>query len=172
LGLAVLAVWTLAIGAQTTGAAGGGYVPVHAYDAARDAGQDIRAAEAEARRTGRNVLVEVGGNWCIWCRIMDNFFQQHGDLAELRAQNYVVVFVNFSPENKNEAALGRYPKIPGYPHLFVLDGEGRLLHSQDTSALEEGRGYNAERMREFLAKWGPAKTAADRPGSQKRAGDR
>ena len=138
-----------------TAQADGKYVAVHVYDPARNADQDIRGALAEARRTGRNVLVEVGGTWCIWCRIMDNFFHEHADLADLREKNYVLVFVNFSPDNKNEAVLSRYPKVAGYPHLFVLDNEGKLLQSQDTSVLEEGRGYNEERMRAFLVKWAP-----------------
>ncbi len=137
--------------------AGGPYMPVHVYDPARNAQQDIRNAAAEARRTGRNVLVEVGGTWCIWCRIMDTFFTQHPDLAELREKNYVLVFVNYSPENKNEAVLSKYPKVAGYPHLFVLDPKGKLLQSQDTSVLEEGRGYNEQRMREFLINWAPKK---------------
>lgn len=144
-----------ALNGTQTAKAEGKYEPVRVYDPARNADQDLRNAVAEARRTGRNVLVEVGGNWCIWCRMMDNFFHEHTDLAELREKNYVLVFVNFSPDNKNEAVLSRYPKVAGYPHLFVLDNEGKLLQSQDTSVLEEGRGYNAERMRTFLVKWAP-----------------
>ena len=41
--------------------------------------------------------------------------------------------VNWSKENKNEALLSKWPKIDGYPHLFVLDADGRLVHSQDTA---------------------------------------
>ena len=135
--------------------AGNSYVPVHVYDPARNAAQDLRDAAAEARRTHRNVLVKVGGNWCIWCRIMDTFFTEHPGLAELRDRNYVLVYVNFSPDNKNEAVLTTYPPIPGYPHLFVLDGRGKLLRSEDTSSLEQGRGYNEQRMKEFLEQWAP-----------------
>ena len=131
------------------------YVPARAYDPSRNAEQDILDAQAEAKRTGKNVLIEVGGKWCIWCRIMDGFFQQHPDLSELREKNFVTVAVNFSPDNQNKAVLSRFPKIPGYPHLFVLDADGTLLHSQNTSDLEEGRGYNAKRFQKFLLKWSP-----------------
>ena len=131
------------------------YAPVHVYDPARDAAKDIAAATAEAKRTGRHVLVEVGGKWCGWCRILDRFFDDNKSLSDLRDRNYVLLKVNFSPENENKAALSKYPPVPGYPHLFILDGAGALLHSQDTGALEEGKGYSLAKFREFLEKWAP-----------------
>jgi thiol:disulfide interchange protein len=137
------------------------------YDPSRNAEQDILNAQAEAKRTGKNVLVEVGGNWCIWCRYMHDFFVQHADLAALRDKNYVLVDVNFSPENENKDVLSRYPKIPGYPHLFVLDADGKLLHSQNTSELEQGRGYNPDKMKEFLVKWSPGNGDAQKSAAAK-----
>jgi hypothetical protein len=60
----------------------------------------------------------------------------------------------WSPENQNEEVLSKYPKIPGYPHLFVLDKNGKLIHSQDTSELEDGRkSYNLEKFTAFLKEW-------------------
>jgi len=76
------------------------------------------------------------------------------DLSEGLHKGFLVVKVNWSKENKNEAVLSRYPKIPGYPHLFVLDRNGKLLHSQDTSELESGKGYDHARVTAFLKKWG------------------
>jgi thiol:disulfide interchange protein len=131
------------------------YVPVLKYDPKRDAALDITEAAAEAKRTNKRVLVEVGGEWCIWCHMMDDFFEKHPEVLGLREKNFVMVKVNFSDENKNEQVLSRYPEIPGYPHLFVLDGDGKLLHSQDTSELEEGRGYNLTRFTAFLEQWAP-----------------
>jgi hypothetical protein len=63
--------------------------------------------------------------------------------------------INYSPDNKNTAFLSKYPAIPGYPHLFVLESDGTLLQSQDTSPLEEGGSYNLDRMIAFLNKWAP-----------------
>ncbi len=154
--------WALVVAAQEAKPATG-YTPVRVYDPSRNAAQDLLDAQAEAKATGKNVLVEVGGKWCVWCRIMDSFFEQHPDMAELRDKNYVTVYVNFSKENENQAVLGRYPEIRGYPHLFVLSSEGKLLHSQNTSELEEGRGYNLHRFRDFLLKWAP--TPASRAAS-------
>lgn len=132
------------------------YIPVLAYDPARNADQDIQQAVNEARRTNRRVLVEVGGLWCIWCHYMDEFFDKHPDMLALREKNFVMVKVNMSDENKNAEVLSRYPKVAGYPHIFVLDKDGKLLHSQDTEKLEQGKGYNPEKFKAFLTDWATA----------------
>jgi len=123
------------------------------FDPARDADADIRAAVAEASKTGKRVLLDVGGEWCIWCRRLDTLFTTHDDLRSFRDAHYVVVKVNWSPENKNELVLARYPKVAGYPHLFVLDAEGKLVHSQNTGDLEKGKGHDPVKVMEFLKQW-------------------
>lgn len=135
---------------------GSGYTPVHAYDPARDAEKDIREAVAEASRTNKRVLVEVGGLWCIWCRTMDKYFDEHKELTAYREEHFVMVKVNFSPENENKAALSKYPEVPGYPHIFVLGPDGALLHSQDTGQLESGKSYDLDKLTAFLHKWAPS----------------
>src|SRR4051794_2961644 len=67
------------------------YVPVIKYDPARNADQDIKAGVAEAKRTGKRVLLEVGGQWCIWCHIMDEYFEKHPDLLAFREKNFIMV---------------------------------------------------------------------------------
>jgi len=129
------------------------YVPVHAYDPARDAARDIEAAGVEARRTHKRILVEVGGNWCSWCRLMDRFYQQHAELLALRERHFILVKADYSSENKNKAVFSKFPKIPGTPHIFVLDEDGKLLHSQNTDELEQGQGYNLEKFTAFLKTW-------------------
>lgn len=156
---AVLSVWQLspAHAPHGAGAAQTKSVPVHEYDPRRDAAADIEQALAEARRSRKNVLLEVGGKWCIWCRIMDDYFEKNADVLRLREDGYVMVKINFSPENENRAALSKYPDIPGYPHIFVLDAGGELLHSQNTGELEAGKSYDRAKMVAFLRKWAPAK---------------
>ena len=132
-----------------------GYVPVTEFDPSRDAAQDIDAAVAEAKHSGRRVLLDVGGEWCIWCKKLDQFFDRNEDVAGFLRQNFVVVKVNFSPRNKNERVLSRYPDIPGFPHLFVLDDAGRLLRSQDTAELEEGDHHDRGKVLAFLRRWAP-----------------
>jgi thioredoxin-related protein len=133
------------------------YVPVTQYDPKRNGDQDIQEAMVEAKRTKRRILLEVGGEWCSWCHRLDEFFTAHPELIALRDKNYVTVKINFSEENPNKEVLSRYDTIPGYPHIFVLDSNGKLLHSQNTSPLESGKSYDLERITVFLNDWAPQK---------------
>lgn len=134
------------------------YTPVTKYDPKRDAARDIDAAVAEAKRTNRRILLEVGGEWCSWCHILDEYFDKHPDLTARRDKNFVTVKINFSDENPNKEVLSRYGEIDGYPHIFVLDSDGKLLHSQGTAVFEEGRGYVLERLTTFFTHWAPRPT--------------
>ncbi len=126
------------------------------FDPTRDAAKDLQNAIARAKSEGKRVLVDVGGNWCGWCREMERFIDSHPDLKTLRAKHFVTVKVNWSPENQNRAVLSKYPKVDGYPHLFVLDADGNLLQSQDTSAIEDGKkSYDLAKFTAFLERWRP-----------------
>jgi thiol:disulfide interchange protein len=129
------------------------------FDPARDPAKDVAAAAAAAKEQGKRVLVDVGGEWCVWCHLMDDFFAANADVRAVLDANYVMVKVNWSPQNKNEAFLGTLPPIKGYPHLFVLDGDGKLVHSQETGVLEQGRGYDKARFLAFLRKYAPPRSA-------------
>jgi thioredoxin-related protein len=132
----------------------GQYQPVKQYDPKRDAAKDIDTAIVEAQRTGKHILLVVGGEWCSWCHTLDNYFESHPQLLELRDRNYITVKVNWSPENMNEKALSRYPAINTYPYFFVLDKDGKLLQAQRTGLLEDGSSYNMQKVSAFLTKWG------------------
>ena len=132
------------------------YIPVASYDPKRDAAQDIQDAIKEAERTDKRILLEVGGEWCSWCHTLDKFFETHPDLLSLRDKNFITVKVNFSEQNENKDVLSRYDPIRGYPHIFVLERDGKLLHSQNTGVLESGKSYDLERLTVFLTNWSPA----------------
>jgi thioredoxin-related protein len=139
--------------AQKTGKPASVYVAVDRFDSTRDAARDIREAIVEAKGSGRRILLDVGGGWCIWCHRLDAYFGEQKDLADYMHKHFVVVKVFYSREYKNEAVLSQYPKIPGYPHLFVLENDGTLLFSQDTGKLELGKGYDRAKVQVFLRQW-------------------
>ena len=123
------------------------------FDPARNAAEDVARAVAMAKAQGKRVIVDVGGEWCTWCHIMDRFIATNADVRALIDAKYVWVKVNFSKENRNKALLSHWPRIGGYPHLFVLDASGKLVHSQDTGVLESGRGYDKGKFVAMLRKW-------------------
>jgi hypothetical protein len=84
---------------------------------------------------------------------MDEFVQTNGPVSAILREEFVIMKVNMSNENKNEEFLGRYPNVPAYPHLLVLDSDGTFLHSQGTGELEEGKGYDEKVFVAFLDEW-------------------
>jgi len=132
------------------------YTAVNAFDSARDAAADIQRALVEARRTGKRILIDVGGEWCSYCHSLDQLFQQHPDLLKLREENFITVPVYYGDEKKNEQALSPYSKLLGIPHFFVLDQDGKLLHSQHVAELQADGNYSPDKMKAFLKEWSPA----------------
>ncbi|HRK21458.1 MAG TPA: thioredoxin family protein [Fimbriimonadaceae bacterium] len=123
------------------------------FDPKRDAAKDIANAISKATKENKRIILDVGGEWCGWCHKLDEFFATNAEAKKLLKDHYIVVKVNFSPENKNETVLSKYPEIKGYPHLFVLEKDGKLLHSQDTGLLETGPAHDAAKVIPFLKKW-------------------
>lgn len=107
------------------------------FDPKRDPNLDLQNAIAQAQKENKRIILDVGGEWCGWCRAMDFYFMKNPGLAKLRDKNYVWVKINMSEENENKEFLSKYPEIKGYPHLFVLEKDGLLLHSQNTEELEK-----------------------------------
>ena len=136
------------------------YVPVHSFDSKRDAESDIKAAIAEAQRTGKRILLDIGGDWCQYCNQMDDFFRVHPELLQLRDDKFLTVAIYYGDDNKNKPALSQYSKVLGIPHFFVLEKDGTLLHSQHVLDLRQGGDYDANKMKRFLLAWAPSTTSA------------
>jgi thioredoxin-related protein len=136
------------------------YTPVTKFDPKRDAARDIDDAVTEAKRSNRRILLVVGGEWCSWCHTLEAYFSAHPELKALRDKHFVTVKINYSEENPNKEVLSRYAPIEGYPHIFVLESDGKLLHSQETGVLENGRSYDLEKLTTFLTRWAPVGTGA------------
>ena len=140
--------------------AGRGVTVIHhqeEFDPKRDAAQDIRSAMVQAQKEHKHILLDVGGQWCIWCCMLDTLYMKNPDLSDYLYRHYIVVKVNVSKENKNTEVLSHYPEVAGYPHLFVLDKNG-TFESQDTSELElpggsAVRGHDKAKVFAFLRKW-------------------
>lgn len=147
--VALLAFAPIELSAQTLSApyVNGGYDP-HA-NPYRDLERALDRAEAENKR----VLIVVGGDWCGWCDVLDNFLMRHSDVRAAFEDSFVVLKVNMSRENENAAFLSGFPESAGYPDFFILDSNGAYLGRQRTDVLERGRDYDAARMLGFAQRW-------------------
>jgi len=129
---------------------------VDVYDPARDPAEDMKQAIVIAQNENKRIMLELGGNWCIWCKYMDDFYATHSEILQYRVENYVLVKINVSEENMNEEFLSQYPEAAGYPHIYILNADGTFLHSQNTAELEDGAdSYVPEVFMTFLQKWAP-----------------
>lgn len=123
------------------------------FNPAQDAASDLRAALLDARRSGRRVLLDVGGDWCVYCLQLEEFFRTNRDLAALRDRSFVTVHVYFGDTRQTARILAGLPPVLGIPHFYVLDDTGALLHSQHVTELREGPGYSATKIATFLKVW-------------------
>ena len=152
---------TLAVAAGVAVAAGdSSKLPPAGYDESRDPAADLKAAVSQAQRENKRILLEVGGEWCIYCRILNKVIHDDERLTQRLRDGFVVVKVNFSDKVKNEAFLSRYPQIPSYPHLFLLESDGALLLSQTPDDFMKDDKYVPDLILAFLKKWEPKRGGA------------
>lgn len=128
------------------------------YNATENAEEKIAELVKKAKAENKNIILQAGGNWCIWCLRFNNFVQTTPELKEIVDQNYLYYHLNYSPENKNEKVFAKYDNPGakfGYPVFIVLDQNGKMIHTQDSAVLEEGKGYSKEKVKDFFSKWVP-----------------
>ncbi len=128
------------------------------YDPSLDGMKQIREAVGKAGKEGKHVLIQYGGNWCPWCIKFDAFCKADTSITNIIAKNYIPVKLNYDPANKNDEAndyLGN-PSRFGFPVLIIVDAKGKVLHIQDSGLLEEGPGYNKQKVTGFFTQWTPA----------------
>lgn len=125
------------------------------YDEHADAMHQIDSAIVLAQRSGRQVLCQVGGNWCPWCLRFAHFADTNASIHKIIHDNYVYIHINYSKENKNPEVMRRLhnPARFGFPVFVILDKEGNPIHIQNSAYLEEGKGYSPKKVEEFLLNW-------------------
>ena len=128
--------------------------------------EQIEQAVVKAKSEGKFVVCQVGGNWCIWCLRFADFITNDTTISKLVDDNFVYIHVNYNPRKSEGEAKAQLAKTMlkrlnnparfGFPVFVVLDESGRVLHIQDSSFLEEGEGYDKEKVIRFFKSWTPA----------------
>jgi thioredoxin-related protein len=139
------------------------------YDPSLDGMKQIKEATALAAKEGKHVLVQYGGNWCSWCIKFDAFCKADTAISKVIADNYIPVKLNYDQTNKNDAAnafLGN-PTRFGFPVFIIIDGKGNVIHIQDSSLLEEDKGYSKNKVIGFFKGWTAAAIVPQAPKSAK-----
>ena len=127
--------------------------------------EQIDQALVKAKTEGKFVVCQVGGNWCPWCLRFADFITNDTTISKIIDENFEYIHVNYNPRksegeaNARQAAAlmkrldncGRF----GFPVFVVLDEDGKVIHIQDSSFLEEGQGYHQEKVLRFFKNWTP-----------------
>ncbi|MCP3734226.1 thioredoxin family protein [Sphingomonas sp. RP10(2022)] len=126
------------------------------YDGAADAKAAVAAAKARALKGHKKLLIDLGGNWCLDCRLLAGVM----DLPAMRgfvARHYEVVTVDIGRFDKNLDIPARYGikgRLAGVPALLIVDPKtDRVVNSGRETALADARSLSPQGLADWLAQW-------------------
>lgn len=127
------------------------------YDESIDPFAQIDQAVAQANQAQKLVVCQLGGNWCPWCIKFAKFIQDDEEIRTFVEENFVYIHVNYKSRQdelaqKVSSRLGNAGRF-GFPVLVVLNQDGSVLHIQNSAYLEEGQGYNRDKVLDFFKQW-------------------
>jgi thiol:disulfide interchange protein len=132
-------------------------VPDAPFAVNANANADVDAAFARARKDGKRVMIDLGGNWCADCRILSGLME----LPEMRAflaSHYELISVDVGRFDKNlqvPARFGITTRLEGVPAILVATPDGRLVNAGRISAIEDARHMTPQALADWLAQWTP-----------------
>lgn len=126
------------------------------YDEAASADTAVAAAKTRARKSGKLLLIDLGGNWCLDCRILAGTM----DVPQLKtwlARRYDVVLVDVGRFDKNlqiPAHYGITSRLEGVPSVLIVDPRtDRLVNRGKIAALADARSMTPQALADWLAHW-------------------
>lgn len=97
--------------------------------------EDFAAAQAQAKKTKRNILIDfTGSDWCPPCKALHRNVLSKKSFEDYAKKNLVLVVADFprsKPQSKEQKAknrvLAKKFQIRGYPTVVVLSPDGKVL---------------------------------------------
>ncbi len=122
------------------------------YDKKRNPHKDLAVSMEKAKKSGKKILMMVGGEWCKWCGQLDNFLDDHEAVAKDFYTSFEVLRVYYGKgiSKEGKSLLTQFPAPKGTPHFYVLDSHAKLLKSVDTGKLERGYSYHKKKFIGFI----------------------
>jgi len=126
------------------------------YDEKANANAQVAAAKARAKAQRKLLLIDLGGNWCLDCRLLAGTM----DTAALKTfldKHYVVVTVDIGRFDKNlqvPAHYGITKRLEGVPNLLIVNPRtDTLINAGRTAALADARSMSPQGLADWLAQW-------------------
>ena len=125
------------------------------YDESLDGMKQIQEAVAKAKKENKNVLIQVGGEWCKYCIKLHDWIDNDVFVKSTVDKYYEYINVNYSNGNKNEEAMEflRWPQRFPFPTLYIVSKDGVLLHTQKIEPLTTKDEYDRNKFVTFLKEW-------------------
>ena len=126
------------------------------YDEQADAHKDIAAALALAKKDGKNVFLDFGGNWCGDCQVLAKLFEEPA-VKPFREANFHLVSIDVGRFNKNLDIDKEYGGViaKGVPAVVILDPSGKMIDSTKDGSFESARKFTPEELLGHLKNWAP-----------------
>jgi thiol-disulfide isomerase/thioredoxin len=115
----------------------------------------VNAAFVRAKKNGKRVLIDLGGNWCGDCLVLANIMQ----LPEMKpfiAAHFEVVTVDVGRFDKNlqiPARFGITTRLEGVPAVIVAEPDGSFVNPGKITALSDARHMTPQAIADWLAQW-------------------
>jgi thiol:disulfide interchange protein len=116
----------------------------------------VDKARARAKASGKLLLIDLGGNWCLDCRVLAGIMEVP-QVRAFVARHYEVVTVDVGRFDRNGQIAAHYGlkgRLAGVPALLVVNPRtNRLLNPGRTSALADARSMTPQALADWLAQW-------------------
>ena len=126
------------------------------YDGNADAKAAVAAAKARALKGHKKLLIDLGGNWCLDCRLLAGVME----LPQMRpfvAKHFEVVTVDVGRFDQNldiPAHYGIKDRLKGVPAVLIVDPRSdKLLNAGRETALADARSLTPQALADWLAGW-------------------
>jgi thiol-disulfide isomerase/thioredoxin len=127
-------------------------LPYHAGNAKAE----VAAARARALKAHKRLLIDLGGNWCLDCRLLAGVM----DLPQMKpfvAKHFEVVTVDVGRFDQNldiPASYGIKGRLAGVPAILIVDPRtNRLVNAGRETALADARSLTPQALVDWLAGW-------------------
>jgi len=126
------------------------------YAQGADADKAVAEAKARAKRAHKLLLIDLGGNWCLDCRLLAGTIEQE-PLKTWMARHFEIVTVDIGRFDHNlqiQQHYGISGRLEGVPAVLVVDPRNdRLVNAGHVTSIQDARSLSPQALADWLAGW-------------------
>jgi hypothetical protein len=138
------------------------YPDAKLYDEKADANAAVDAALVRVQKSGKRVIIIMGGNWCHDSRALAGWFETPRFKAMLD-EKYELVYVDAGTPQlrgkaRNQHLVKRFKgkKQQGTPYVMLLSPDGRLLNRDEARSWRNAASRSEDEIYRYFAIFTPA----------------